>query len=62
MKSITIRFSDDLHKAMKLKLLESEEPAQQYIIRLIKEDLGFTKEESIEDYRDPKTQLRTKPE
>ena len=56
MKSITIRFSDELHKTMRRKLLEEDESVQQYIIRLVKNDLDFTKEENPDDYLKPKNE------
>ena len=50
-KSATIRFSDKLHKAIKYKLLESEKSLQEYIIKLIKNDLKFTDDmDDLTDY------------
>ena len=50
-KSITVRFSDKLHKALKYKLVEDEQSIQQYIIDLIKKDLHFNdKDDDLSDY------------
>lgn len=50
-KSVTIRFSDVLHKKMKFKLLEEEKSVQQYLIELIKKDLNFSdNEDDLDDY------------
>ena len=49
-KAATIRFSDELHKKMKIHLLENDMSLQEYIVKLVKEDIGFTKEEDPSDY------------
>ena len=39
MKSITVRFSDTLHKNLKLKLVYDERTFQEYMISLVEADL-----------------------
>lgn len=53
MKRTTVRFSDKLYMALKLKSVAEGITIQDYIISVVKDDLGFTEEESPEDYRDP---------
>lgn len=53
MKRTTVRFSDKLYVALKLKSVAEGITIQDYIISVVKDDLGFTEEESPEDYRDP---------
>ena len=53
MKRTTIRFSDKLYTVLKLKSVAEGITIQDYIISVVKNDLGFTEEESPEDYRDP---------
>lgn len=54
MKQITVRVSEELFKELKIKLAQDGEKTQNYLVRLIKEDLGFTKEEDPEEYLKPK--------
>ena len=50
-KAVTIRFSDKLHKAIKFKLLERDKSIQEYIIKLVKNDLNFTDDmDDLTDY------------
>lgn len=53
MKRTTVRFSDKLYTVLKLKSVAEDVTIQDYIISVVKNDLGFTEEESPEDYRDP---------
>ena len=53
MKRTTIRFSDKRYTARKLKSVAEDITIQDYVISVVKNDLGFTEEESPEDYRDP---------
>lgn len=51
-KSIAIRFSDKLHKAMKLKTVSEDSTIQDYVIGLIKKDLSFKDEDDdLSDYQ-----------
>jgi predicted DNA binding CopG/RHH family protein len=51
-KAISVRFSDKLHIAMKLKTVSKGETIQDYIISLIKQDLNFTDEnDDLSDYQ-----------
>ena len=54
MKQITVRVSEELFKELKIKLAQDGEKTQNYLVRLIKDDLGFTKEEDPEEYLKPK--------
>lgn len=50
-KAVSIRMSDNLHKALKYKLIEDDKSIQQYIIELIKRDLDFKDEDDdLSDY------------
>lgn len=49
-KAATIRFSDKLHKALKLYLLENDVSLQEYVINIIKKDIGFIEDEDQSDY------------
>ena len=50
-KAITIRFSDKLHKALKIKLVQEGKSIQDYVIGLIKKDLNFTDDmDDLSDY------------
>ena len=60
MRRISIRFSDALFKEMKLKLLDENSSVQAYLVELVKNDLGFTREESPEDYMEPRDLERIK--
>ncbi len=60
MRRVSIRFSDALFKAMKLKLLDENSSVQSYLVELVKKDLGFNLEESPEDYMEPRDLERLK--
>ncbi|EDK35262.1 Hypothetical protein CKL_3259 [Clostridium kluyveri DSM 555] len=45
-KGVTIRFSDELHTAMKLKTVKEQITIQDYIIKLVKNDLRFNEKNS----------------
>ena len=50
-KAITLRMSDKLHKRLKYHLVEKDLSIQQYIISLIKKDIGMTDDEDdLSDY------------
>lgn len=59
MKRTTIRFSDKLYTALKLKSVAEDITIQDYVIGLVKNDVGFTEAESPEDYRDPYYQRKS---
>lgn len=46
MKSLTVRISDQLHKQLKFKVIEKETTIQNYIVELIKKDLGETEQKN----------------
>ena len=48
-KAVSIRFSDKLHKALKLRCIEIDKSMQDYIVELIKKDLSF-KDDDLSDY------------
>lgn len=54
-KALSIRFSDKLHKAIKLKTVTDGLTIQNYIINLIKKDLNFTDiDDDLSDYQTKK--------
>lgn len=54
-KAITIRFSDKLHVALKLKTFADATTIQEYIVSLVKKDLEFKeKDDDLSDYQKTK--------
>lgn len=54
-KQVTIRLSDKLHKAIKLRLFEDEKSIQEFFVELAKEKLNFTDDmDDLKDYLPPK--------
>jgi len=50
-KQVTIRLSDKLHKAIKIKLLDDEISIQEYFVTLVKNDLNFADDkDDLTDY------------
>ena len=43
MKALTVRVEDSLHKELKLKMAQEETTLQEYVLKLIKEDLESAK-------------------
>ena len=43
---MTLRLSDELHKALKIKMASEERKIQDYIVELLKKDMEF---EEVED-------------
>ena len=43
-KIVTIRLTDEIHKALKLKVLEKDTTIQQYLTELIRKDLNIISE------------------
>lgn len=51
-KAATIRFSDKLHTELKLKTVKDGTTIQDYIVRLVKQDLDFNdKDDDLSDYQ-----------
>jgi len=50
-KTISIRLSDKLHKALKFKSFETNVSIQNYFVKLVKQDLNFKDEDDdLSDY------------
>ncbi len=46
MKQLTVRLDDELHKSAKIKAVMEDKSFMQYVVDLIKKDLGNKKEQS----------------
>lgn len=50
-KAVNIRFSDKLHKALKIHVINKEQSIQDYVISLVKKDMNFKDEDDdLSDY------------